>query len=134
MKKIIIILVLTGFLSPSFSFAQWEKPPLTMPETTEQAKELGEKALEVTKTALPGIIKQIWQEEALPVLLKMWNWCKKTFWDPYLGPFFQKEIEKRKPIIKEEFEKEKQETKESAKTEVIPTLKSLWEKFKELIK
>ncbi len=134
MKKLIIVLVLVGFLLPSLSLGQWENPPIKQPETVGEVQKLGEKALEVTKNELPGIIKQIWQEEALPILEKMWNWFKKTFWDPYLGPFFQKEIEKRKPIIKEEFQKEKEETKESAKTEVPQAIKSLWEKFKELIK
>jgi len=39
-------------------------------------------------------------------------------------------VEKRKPIIEEEFKKEKEELKE----EVPEVTKSLWEKFKELIK
>lgn len=127
MKNIITILVLLGFILPIFSFAQWEKPPLNITETPE-------KVLEVIKTALPGIIKQIWQEEVLPIWQKMWNWVKTNIWERYFKLFFQKEIEKRKPTIREEFEKEKQETKESAKTEVPQALKSLWEKFKELIK
>ena len=83
---------------------------------------------------IPENFKSFWQEECLPIWVKMYNWCKKTFWDPYFGPFFQKEIEKRKPVIEEEFQKEKTEMKQSAKEEVPKVTKSLWEKFKELFK
>ncbi len=134
MKKIIIILILVGFLSPNLSFGQWEQPPIEQPQTMEETKALGTKALEVIKKDLPNILKKIWQEEVLPVWQKMWNWFKINIWERYFKPLFQKEVEKRGPTIKEEFEKEKQETKESAKTEVPQAIKSLWEKFKELIK
>lgn len=123
-NKGIVILILLGFLLPSFSFAQ--EAPITPPGTIEEAKEIGKRFLE----KIPGTLKKIWREEVLPFLQKIYNWLKEKIWDPYIGPFFKKEIEKRKPIIKEEFRKEKKELKE----EIPKVGKSLWERFKELIK
>jgi len=120
---------------PSFSFAQ--NQPISPPKTLEEAKEMGEKALETGQKELPGIIEKIWKEEVLPVWQKMYDWFKKNIW-PKIESWFKKEvqprakeeIEKRKPLIEEEFKKEKEEMKE----EVPKVTKSLWEKFKELIK
>ena len=136
LKKIIIILIIFGIFLPSFgsinssrvAFAQAQS--IAPPETFGEAKEKGGKVLETTLKELPKRLEKIWKEEALPLWQKTYNWFKKTCWDPYLGPFFKKEIEKRKPIIEEEFKKEKEELKEEA-----PELsESLWERFKELIK
>jgi hypothetical protein len=137
-KKIIIISIICGLLLPSFSFAQPQS--LQTPETLEEAKEMGEKALEVSKKELPGILEKIWKEDVLPVWQKMYEkWSE--WWDSSIQPWLQniwekitvlfgKEIEKRRPIIEEEFEKEKEEIKE----ELPKVTKSLWEKFKELLK
>jgi hypothetical protein len=103
----------------------------------EEAKKMGEKALAVSKTKLPGIIEKIWKEEVLPVWQKMAYWFKINIW-PKIESWFKKEfqprakeeIEKRKPLIEEEFKKAKEETKK----EVPEVTKSFWEKFKELIK
>jgi hypothetical protein len=137
MNKVIAILILAGLLLPSFSFAQEQVPPIKAPETIEEVKEMGEKALEVGEKELPGIIERIWKEEVLPIWQKMYDWFKTNIW-PKIQGWFKKEvtpeIEKRKPLIKEEFQKEKKEMKESAKTELPKVSKSLWEKFKELIK
>ena len=128
MKKAIIILILFGFLLPSFSFSQ-EQPQIKAPESIEEVKELGEKALEIGQKELPGIIEKIWQEEVLPLWQKMYDWFKINIWSK-IWPWAEKEIEKRKSLIEEEFEKEKEELKEEAPK----VSKSLWEKFKELIK
>ena len=113
---------------PSFSFAQVQPP-----ETLEEAKEIGEKTFGDFLKKLPETLEKIWKEEALPLWQKMYNWGK-NIWDSYIwpeiGPWFKKEIEKRKPLIEEEFKKEKEEIKE----EVPKVGKSLWERFKELIK
>ena len=123
---------------PSFSLAQTQTT--TPPETLEEVKELGEKALKTSQKELPGILEKIWKEDVLPVWEKMYEkWSE--WWDSSTQPWFQniwekiatlfgKEIEKRKPIIEEEFKKEKEEVKE----ELPEVTKSLWEKFKELIK
>lgn len=136
-KSLITILLISLFL-PNLILAQ---PPAQMPETLDEAKELGEKALEVSKKELPGNLERIWKEEVLPLWQKMYNWVNTKIWDRYIWPWlqniwqkikdiFSKEVEERKPIIEEEFQKEKQELKEEA-----PEVgKSLWERFKELIR
>ena len=120
---------------PGFSLAQTQ--PLQPPETLEEAKEMGKKALEVSQKELPGILEKVWKEEVLPIWQKMYDWFKANIW-PKIESWFKKEVEprvkeeveKRKPIIGEEFKKEKEELK----GEVPEVTKSLWEKFKELIK
>jgi len=134
-KNIINVLLILGLILPSFSFAQ--NQPISPPKTLEEAKEMGEKALETGQKELPGIIEKIWKEEVLPVWQKMYDWFKKNIW-PKIESWFKKEvqprakeeIEKRKPLIEEEFKKEKGELKE----ELPGVTKSLWERFKELIK
>jgi asparagine N-glycosylation enzyme membrane subunit Stt3 len=128
MKKIIIILIFIGLISPFFSFSQ-----TTPPGTLEEVKETGEKALEVGEKELPGIIGQIWENEILPVWLNMWNWLKAKTWSK-IEVWITPEYEKRKQYFEEGFEEEKEELKEELKTEVPKVSKSLWEKFKELIK
>ncbi len=132
MRRGLIMLVILGLILPSFSFAQ--PAPISPPETLDQAKQMGGKALEVSKKELPGILEKIWKEEILPLWQKMYDWFKKTVWQPYLEPVFKKELEKRRPGLEEEFKKEKEETKTSARTDVPKALKSLWERLKELIK
>jgi len=95
------------------------------PKTMEEAESLGMKIL----TALPGAAKKVWQEEAMPFLLKMWNWAK-GIWDTYIGyrvgNLWQKVLDllgKEKPDLKEEFQKEKEEME-----------KDLWDRFKDLLK
>jgi len=138
-KKLIIISIIFLGLLASFSFAQTQ--PIQPPETLEAAKEVGEKAIEVGREEMPGILEKIWKEEVLPIWQKMYSWFKRNIWDSWIGPWLQniwqkienilgKEVEKRKPQIKEEFQKEKEEMKK----EVPKVTKSLWERFKELIK
>ena len=128
MKKAIVILILFGFLLPSFSFIQAQSQ-IKSPESIEEVKELGEKALEIGEKELPGILEKIWNEEVMPLWQKMYDWFKINIWSK-IWPKVAEEIEKRKPLLEEEFEKEKEELKEEA-----PKVgKSLWEKFKDLIK
>jgi len=134
-KKLIVISIICGVLLPSFSFAQLQS--FQTPETLEEAKEMGEKALGTTQEKLPGILEKLWKEDILPIWEKMYSWFMINIW-PKIESWFKKEVEprvkeeveKRKPIIEEEFEKEKEE----AKKELPKVTKSLWEKFKELIK
>ena len=132
MKKTVAILILLGFLSPLLSSAQ-----VNSPENMDEVKQLGEKALETTQKEMPGIIAKIWKEEVLPIWQKMWNWFLENIWPKiksWFTKFIQPEIEKRKPGLEGEFQKEKQETKQSVKQDVAPALKSLWQKFKDLLK
>jgi hypothetical protein len=145
MKKTIAILIILGLFLPVLSFSQENpiQPPETMlaetssnlapranlPRSAEEAKEMGKKALEVGEKQLPNILQRIWQEDVLPIWQRMFNWFKIYIWDK-VWPWAEEKIEERKPIIEEEFEKEKEELKEEA-----PEIgKSLWEKFKELLK
>jgi len=134
-KKILIIAIICGVLLPSFSLAQ--KQIIKVPETLEEAKEMGEKALKEAWKQLPDILKKIWQEQVLPIWQKMWDWFKVNVWSKIenwfkneILPRLRGEAEKRKPIIEEEFQKEKEELKE----ELPQTTKSLWEKLKEFLK
>jgi len=132
-KTVIIVGVICGLILPNFSLSQEMTPPATFGK----AKEMALRILKVIKEKFPARIAQIWKEEVLPVWQKMDDWFKKNIW-PKIESWFKKEfqprakeeIEKRKPLIEEEFKKEKEEMKE----EVPKVTKSLWEKFKELIK
>ncbi len=139
-KKLIIISVIFGLLSPILTFAQFaQNQPPTPPETLEEAQTMGLKILK----AFPQALKGPWQE-ALRIWGKMadifsncWNsyvlpWLK-SLWQKITVPF-KTEIERRKPIIEEEFKKEKEEAKEEIKTETSKAGKTLWERLKELIK
>ena len=115
-------------IEPNFSFAE-EQSLIILPKTIEEAKKIGENALETKGKEFSGIVKKIWQEQILPFWQKIWNWFKKNIWFRIEG-WFKPEIEKRKEFFKENFEQEKEELK----TEVPKVSKSLWEKFKELIR
>jgi len=132
-KIIINFLVILGLILPCFSFAQ--KEVTSPPETLEEVKTIGMKALKL----LPETLRGIWQS-ALDVWLIMGKKAK-NFSDSYIWPWFQniwqkiqssygKEIEERKPGIEREFKKEKEEMKE----EIPKVGESLWKRFKEIIK
>lgn len=133
-KILINFLIIAGLILPALSSAQ---QPLSQPENMEQARELGQKVGESAKDNLPGAIKKIWDEEVLPIWEKMYNWFKEniwlkiaTFFKNLVQPKIKEEVEKRKPVVEEEFQKEKQEIK----GELPDVTKSLWERFKDLIK
>jgi len=133
--KIIVISSIVGLILPSFSFAQ-VSPEIKLPGTFGEIKDAGLKALGF----IPELLKEIWDGFS-GFCLNVWNFFKNT-WNSYIFPFFDnlwqgtlgKEIKERKPVIEEEFQKEKQEMKEEIKTGLPDALKSLWERFKELIK
>ncbi|PIV44873.1 MAG: hypothetical protein COS25_02895 [Candidatus Nealsonbacteria bacterium CG02_land_8_20_14_3_00_37_10] len=150
-KKILSTLILFCFLAPLFGlinpsilkssglkgsprvvFAQSENQ-INPPENIEEVKAVGEKALGVGEKELPGIIEKIWKEEVLPIWQKMWDWVKANIWSR-IESWIKPEIEKRKQFFEEGFGREKEEMKEELKTEVPKVSKSLWEKFRELIK
>lgn len=117
------------------SFAQQDQGIQKLPETIEEAKTLSERILWSFPEALKKTLR-----EALTIWKTTLGWFK-SFWYSYISPLLQniwykinfflgREIEKRKPEIKEELEKEKEEMKE----ELPKAGKSLWERFKELIK
>lgn len=108
-----------------FAFAQLDtvKPP----ETFEEAKEVGERAIIIGIKELPGIMVTTFKEKVLPVWKDMYDWFDVNIWSQ-IKPLLWQEVERRKEVVKEEFEEEKQEMKED-----IPRVgRSLWERFKEL--
>lgn len=139
-KKIIILSIFAGLILPSFSFAQ--PVPISPPETLDEAKEMGKKALEVGQKELPGILEKTFKEEVLPIWQKMYDWSKVNIWPKILAwfkkevtPRAKQEIEKRKPVVEEEFRKEKEEVKTEIKQGVIQkAVLNIWEKFKEFWK
>ena len=148
--KFLIILSTIGLILPIFSFAQ--VPLIKAPETIEEAKGVTERGFKKVLEDLPEILKKIWREEVLPVWRKMGDWFRNIwenyiksslhdFWYSSLKPKIQsflerikellgKEVEERKPIIEEEFKKEKEELME----ELPGVTKSLWERFKALLR
>ena len=136
---IIIILSIAGLLLPNFVFLQEINQLPQAPETLKQAKTMGERVLQ----GLPQAIKEPWQEA-----LRVWGKVFDVFswlWNSYISPWlknvwykisvpFKTEMERRKPLIEEEFQKEKTEMKGEIKTEIPKTTKSLWDRFKELLR
>ncbi|MDD5144828.1 MAG: hypothetical protein PHW72_01770 [Candidatus Pacebacteria bacterium] len=128
MKKILSIAILSGLLFSNISLAQ-----LTPPDTVEESKEIIEKGIDLSIKELPQNIMRIFKEEALPVWTKMYTWFYERLGKKIVAWFNKEispEIKKREPQFKEEFAKEKEEMRED-----LPQAgKSLWEKFRELIK
>lgn len=131
---LLTILIITIF-GVSIGFAQSNPQVSGPPETLEETKSVGIKALKI----FPAVFKEMWQE-ALGVWQDIFQKIK-NFWVKYINPWFQslwgriehsfrKEAKRREPIIEEEFKKEQKEMAEEA-----PKVgKSLWERFKDLIK
>jgi len=129
MRNILIILiagaVLSGFCLP----VQAQQAP-EVPATLDEAKSVGLQII----GELPDSTRQVWREQALPILRSMWDWAQGP-WENYIKPkvqelfnwllgFLGKEIEERAPLIEEEFQKEKDEMRGD-----IP---GVWERFKNL--
>lgn len=145
-KTILILSIIGGFILPSFTVLAQE--PLSPPKTMNDAKETGIKVVKKSVEELPAKLKEIWKLKVIPLWQGMWNGAKGA-WNSYfkvkfenlwtkIKNVFQKEAEKRKPIIKEEFEKEKQEMKQEIKKEIkkeaSKTGQSIWQRFKDLLK
>lgn len=119
-KYLISIIIISILFGANFAFAE-------MPETLDEAKSMGDETLK----GFPGALKVAWQK-AVSIMIKVWNWFKGIFrwiWDKALS-LLGKEVEKRGPEIREEFKKETEEIKE----DLPKTTKTLWNRFKDLIK
>jgi|GEM_PF-579608 len=149
-QKIVVFSLILSFFLPFSGFCQ--EAPISQPETAEETKNFIIKGFEIIKERMPNAIKNIWQEQVLPIWKKMWD-LFKNFWNNYIKSFFSyfwysflkpkiqfviqevkeflgQEIEEKKPIIEEELQKEKEKIREE-----IPTVsKSLWQKLKDLIR
>ncbi len=121
---LIVALVILNLVLPNFIFAQ-EAP--AVPETLEEAKSFGLSILD----KLPNAVKQVWREEALPQLKKIWDMVKgpvESLWNKFLS-LLGKEVEKRRPVLEEEFAKEKEEMSK----DLPKTSQSIWQRFKDLL-
>ncbi len=128
--RYLFFFLIFGFLLTvvfSCSLAQEVKAP----ETLEEAGNIVERIF----WGFPDVLKKVWKE-ALIIWDRMLDWVRgnilpwlKGIWNKITG-FLAKEVEERKPAVKEEFEKEKEEMKR----EIPKVSKSLWERFKELIR
>lgn len=117
-KNVINLLLILGLVLPSFGFAQAQ-------ETLGEAKTFGMRILD----QLPNAVKEVWREEALPLLQKMWG-AAQDLWNTYIWPKIEPIWQKKKPTLEKEFQKEKEEMK----TELPKVGKPLWERFKDLLK
>ena len=129
MRNILIILIASAVLSGFCLPVQAQQAP-EVPATLDEAKSVGLQIL----GELPDSTRQVWREQALPILRSMWDWAQGP-WENYIKPkvqelfnwllgFLGKEIEERAPLIEEEFQKEKDEMRGD-----IP---GVWERFKNL--
>ena len=119
MKRVITAILIMSVLAtilPAQTLAE-------VPQTVEETETLGLNILE----RLPGALKDVWQNQALPLWWNMWVWTK-GFWKNTLGSKVQSLWEKlwgltgeAPPDVEGEFQKEKQEMQ-----------KDLWERFKAL--
>ena len=114
LDKLLLASLIIGLVLPNFCLAQEEAS--LMPQTVTEAKNFVVKII----TALPGAVKKVWQEEAMPFLSKMWNRVQ-----PQIDIWWQKLLNligKETPDLKEEFQKEKEEIQQD-----------LWQRFKDLL-
>jgi len=137
--KILIIFLIVSLLSPNIfllipasAAAAPPYPNITLPETPEAIKAVGERTVEL----LPGFLNMVWQQ-TLEYLRILWRWFVNIWkshiwpffrniwcniWRNHILPLFQRKVEEKKIIIEEKIEKEKEEIKDS-----------LWQKFKEIV-
>ena len=127
-NKIKLLALLTiGILLPSFCLGQTSQtagPPQTVEGlrlTLWNAVKFFPETIKKAGGEVISWLKNIWNSYIYPFLHKIWQ---------KIDSLFGKEIEERKPIIKEEFKKETQEMKQ----EVPLVTKSLWEKLKGFFK
>lgn len=143
MKKIsafILAGLLTVIILSSFALASYARVDQNqVPQNIEQLKGAGAKFW----SGFPGALRNIGRE-----IYDTWIWATNkfiSFWNASVQPwlvsqwskvksFFNREVEQRKPSVEQEFEKEKKEIKQEVKTEIPKAGKTIWEKFKELIR
>ncbi len=103
---------------------------ISPPQTLDEAKGVAEQIL----LALPRAMQQVWNQEVLPLMNKMWV-TAQGLWTKYVWWRIEPEINKRKALIPGELEKEKGELSQELQTELESQggFQGLWERFKVLI-
>ena len=141
MSKLFLFLSIIGFsfFLVGVALAQDTQGSLSAaPKTLEEG---GDFAIKLIKP-LPLALQNAWQD-ALRLWDDLWLRVKKT-WDETIREkidylflkiknLIKKEVENRKPIIKEGLEEEKQEITQEAKTEGLKLGEGLWDQLKDLI-
>lgn len=119
MKKIITAILTISILGSCLPIGARAE----IPQTVDESKTLALNVLE----RLPGAIKDVWQNQVLPMWWNMWAWTK-GFWASSLGSKIKSLWEKiwgltgqATPDVKGEFQKETEEMQQD-----------LWERFKGL--
>lgn len=136
MKKFVIYLLATGIIFPFFAAAYGSPIEQSNPEAPKNIEELKkgtEEFAEAAQKEMPGFLEKSWKEKVLPAWKRIFSWIKENTWDKIIGFLeegIEEKIKNKKPAIEEELEKEKEEIKE----EGAGKGKSLWERFKEIIK
>ena len=103
---------------------------LAPPQTLDEAKGVGEQIL----LMLPQAIRQVWNEEVLPIWSKTWV-IAQDLWTKYVWWRIEPEVNRRKALIPGELEKEKQELSQEFQTNLESQggLQGLWERFRVLV-
>lgn len=136
---LLFILTFTIALGATPALAQEETFSVQAPETIEEAQEFGIQILQ----GLPGAMQEVWRTQALPLWTSMWGIVKNTWdttvfswvkglWDQILSLFGQ-EIEKRKPLFKEELQKEKEQLAREIEEKLPESGKTLWNLLKRFL-
>jgi len=130
-NKILLAVLLIGILLPTFCIGQTLLPnsrTVGPPQTMEGVKTVFWKALKffpeiIIKVAKDTFdwLKGIWNTYIYPFLHGIWT---------KIGPIFGQEVQRRKPIIKQEMKQQTQEMK----NEVPLISQSLWQKIKDFFK
>ncbi|HEX9721905.1 MAG TPA: hypothetical protein VGA53_01430 [Candidatus Paceibacterota bacterium] len=147
--RIVFLFVLASVVMPGFAVAQ-EQPPmgvpvLEAPETLDEAKQGTLNILDKILAIGPGIIKNIWNTQAVPLWKDMWQWVSQELWQKRFQPIVQglidrgkellgREVEKRVPLVERELQQEKQELAEELAQHGKSAGKSLWERFLDLFR
>jgi hypothetical protein len=140
MKIIKISVISLLFLSLMVPVFHSVKADVELPETVDEAKEMGNRTVEAIENELPSLIKSTWQNEVWPIWKSAYQWFLDHVWNNWLGSkvsnlwesakrIFTNEVEERTPNVEQEFKTEKEEIK----TETPTVLKSLWEKILEFV-
>ena len=102
MKKIIFLGILIGLL-----FTQ-NVQVVNAKVITGNVEEILDRVVDFILYTLPGMIKELFEEQVLPLWKRMYEWFKENIWEK-IKPLTVEEIERRKQIAEEEAQKERDE-------------------------
>ena len=124
MKKIIFLGILIGLL-----FTQ-NVQVVNAKVITGNVEEILDRVVDFILYTLPGMIKELFEEQVLPLWKRMYEWFKENIWEK-IKPLTVEEIERRKQIAEEEAQKERDELMQEIGE--ISINNDFWEKIKEFL-